>query len=119
MNVVAVRGRLSSQPVTHELQSGSVLVSLELTTRVDDAAASVPLVWFDPPSPVAVVEGDEIAAVGSVRRRFYRTGGSTQSRTEVVVALLARSNDKRAMARQRKWLSSAMGAEGVDGLRSS
>ena len=86
MNFVIVSGHLSSEPTVRDLHSGSVLVSYELTTRVDDAAVSVPLVWFDPPQRPAVGVGDEIRAVGSVRRRFYRTGGATQSRTEVVAS---------------------------------
>lgn len=119
MNVVALCGRLSSQPVVRELQSGSVVMSLELTTLVDDASISVPLAWFDPPAGADFDAGEEITAVGTVRRRFYRVGGSTQSRTEVVVSLLARTDDKRSVAKIRKRLSALMGAEAADGLRSS
>jgi single-strand DNA-binding protein len=118
MNVVAVSGHLSSEPTVRELQSGSVLMTFELTTRVDEVGVSVPLVWFDPPKKVAVAAGDEIAAVGTVRRRFYRAGGVTQSRTEVVVAHLGRQDDKRSVAAQRKWMAAAMGAEVLEGLRS-
>ena len=118
MNVVVLRGCLSSDPVARELASGSVLMSIELTTRVDEVANSVPLVWFDPPTKVALSSGDEVCLVGTVRRRFFRTGGSTQSRTEVVVALLGRATDKRSLRAQSKWIASAMGAEVLDGLRS-
>ena len=118
MNVVALTGHLSSEPTVRELPTGSLLISYELTTRVDGAGISVPLVWFDPPKQVAVGAGDEIAAVGTVRRRFYRAGGVTQSRTEVVIAHLSRADDKRALATQRKWLAGAMGTELLDGLRS-
>ena len=119
MNVVALCGRLSSQPVVRELQSGSVVMGIELTTRVDDTAISVPLAWFDPPAGVELEAGDEVTAIGTVRRRFYRSGGATQSRTEVVVSLLARNDDKRAVAKLRKRLTALMGAEATDGLRSS
>jgi len=118
MNVVAVTGHLSSEPTLRELPTGSVLINYELTTRVDGAGVSVPLVWFDPPKQVAVGVGDEIAAVGTIRRRFYRAGGVTQSRTELVVAHLGKADDKRALAAQRKWLAGAMGTELLDGLRS-
>ena len=84
MNVVALRGTLSSDPVTRTLTSGSVLVSLELTTLVDGASVSVPVAWFDPPAEVAWAAGDTLLVTGTVRRRFFRTGGLTQSRTEVV-----------------------------------
>jgi single-strand DNA-binding protein len=119
MNVVAVVGRLSSEPTIRELPTGSVLVNYEVTTPVEDGAVSVPLVWFDPPKPVALAKGDEVAAVGTVRRRFFRVGGVTQSRTEVVVSHLGRRDDKRAAAAQRKWLSAAIGAELLEALRSS
>jgi len=119
MNIVAVTGHLSSEPMVRELPTGSILISYELTTRVDGAGVSVPLVWFDPPKRVAVAAGDEIAAVGTIRRRFYRAGGITQSRTEMVVAHLGRADDKRAIAAQRKWLAGAMGTDLLDGLRSA
>ncbi len=49
MNIVVLRGRLSSAPILRPLASGSVLISLELTTPADDGAqVSVPVAWFDP-----------------------------------------------------------------------
>jgi single-strand DNA-binding protein len=119
MNCVVVSGRLSSEPTVRELQSGSVLMTLELTTRVDDTNVSVPLVWFDPPSKVAVTVGDQVAAVGTVRRRFYRAGGITQSRTEVVVAQLAHATDKRGVGALQKWLVGVLGSDTGERLRSS
>ncbi len=119
MNVVVLSGHLSSTPVVRELQSGSVLMSFELTTKVDDASVSVPLVWFDPPQNLAVDSGDEIAAVGTVRRRFYRAGGVTQSRTEVVVAHLGLLSDKKSRTARQRWLTAAMGPDAVGGLRSA
>ncbi len=118
MNVVVLCGRLSSAPVIRELESGSVLMNCELTTRVDDVANSVPLVWFDPPAAAVFEARDEVAVVGTVRRRFYRAGASTQSRTEVVVELLGKVGDKRAATARRKWISAAMGADLLNGLRS-
>jgi single-strand DNA-binding protein len=84
MNVVILRGTLSSDPVSRDLASGSVLVSLELTTTVDEAAVSVPIAWFDPSKEVTFAAGDALVVTGSVRRRFFRSEGRTQSRTEVV-----------------------------------
>lgn len=84
MNVVILRGTLSSDPVSRDLASGSVLVSLELTTTVDEAAISVPIAWFDPAKEVTFAAGDALVVTGTVRRRFFRSAGRTQSRTEVV-----------------------------------
>ena len=84
MNVVILRGILSSDPVSRDLASGSVLVSLELTTTVDETAVSVPVAWFDPAKEVTFAAGDALVVTGTVRRRFYSSEGRTQSRTEVV-----------------------------------
>ena len=43
-NVVVLRGRVSSEPRVRELPSGSAIVNLEVTTTVDDASVSVPVV---------------------------------------------------------------------------
>lgn len=84
MNIVILKGTLSSAPVIRSLPSGASLMSLELTTDVDGEVSSVPVSWFDPPAEITFAVGAPIAVMGSVRRRFFRTGGLTQSRTEVV-----------------------------------
>ena len=84
MNVVILRGRLSSVSARRTLRSGSELLSLELTTVSDAGQTSVPVAWFDPPAGSEPQIGDELVVRGTVRRRFFRTGGATQSRTEVV-----------------------------------
>jgi len=87
-NLVVLRGCLSSAPVTRTLESGSVLISLGVTTRDgDEVARSVPVSVFDPAKPdelSELVRGDEVVVAGSVSRRFFRTASGTGSRTEVV-----------------------------------
>ncbi|MFM2077429.1 MAG: hypothetical protein RJA49_1319 [Actinomycetota bacterium] len=115
MNHVLLLGRLSSAPQERALASGSVLWSLELTTDTPDGAWSVPVAWFDPPSPVAFTTGDEVMVVGSVRRRFFRGAGGTQSRTEVVaaevVAATAKRKMQRVLRREAERLGAALGGE--------
>jgi single-strand DNA-binding protein len=55
-------------------------------------------VWHGAPGKAGDYDaGDEIVVVGRVRRRFFRSGGATQSRTEVVVdALVPARQAKRA-----------------------
>lgn len=99
MNIVLLRGTLSSEPTTRDLPSGSRVVNYEVTTRSDDGpACSVPVAWFDPPaSAPGLSEGSEVVVAGQVRRRFFRTGGSTASRTEVVAtAVVPATRKKRA-----------------------
>ena len=85
-NVVVLRGALAAEPRQRELPSSSVVAQFDVTTRDEVGAQTVPVAWFDPPSWIAELEpGSELVVIGSVRRRFFRAGGSTQSRTEVVV----------------------------------
>lgn len=95
MNVVVLQGSLSSDPVARTLASGSVLVSLELTTAVDGASVSVPVAWFDPPIEVAFAAGEALVVVGTVRRRFFRSNGLTHSRTEVVATAVVPAGRRR------------------------
>jgi single-strand DNA-binding protein len=81
-NVVVLRGRIASDPTVRELPSGRCVTQIELTTTCDGAAVSVPVVLDE--RPVRCGAGDEVVVVGHVRRRFFRAGGVTQSRTEVV-----------------------------------
>jgi len=66
-------------------------VQFDVSTRLDvgekATKVSVPVSWVDPPPKglEPLEEGLEVVVVGTVRRRFFRSGGSTQSRTEVVV----------------------------------
>ncbi|HET9444238.1 MAG TPA: hypothetical protein VFO65_12990 [Acidimicrobiales bacterium] len=90
LNVVALRGRLSRPPVERVLPTtGDRVLALEVSVRRDGApkAESVPVVWFQPPKAAdGLAAGDEVVVVGHVARRFFRAGGATQSRTEVVAS---------------------------------
>jgi len=87
MNIVVLQGTLSRTPEERQLRE-SVLATYEVTTRPDEGpAATAPVVWFDPPAGAWKFEaGDEVTVVGEVRRRFFRSNGRTESRTEVVAS---------------------------------
>ncbi len=87
-NLVVLVGQLSSAPVKRTLPSGDILTQYEVRVRGEgaDPATTAPVVQFGDPPSRAANQGDEVLVVGSVRRRFYRAGGSTQSRTEVVAS---------------------------------
>ena len=86
MNIVVVKGVLSRAPEVRELPSGDRRGQFEVTVRDPERpTASVPVAWFDPPERVlALAAGAEVVVTGEVRRRFFRAGGRTASRTEVV-----------------------------------
>jgi single-strand DNA-binding protein len=86
VNVAILRGRLARPATSQLLPSGDRLVSFEVTVeRAGLRAETVPVVWFDAPASVDSLDvGEAVVVVGRVRRRFFRAGDRTQSRTEVV-----------------------------------
>lgn len=95
-NLVLVRGALSSVPVRRTLPNGSDIVQIEVTSRdADGVARSVPVIVHEPLGKddfTGWESGTEVVVVGSVVRRFFRSGGGTASRTEVVAARVVRGS---------------------------
>lgn len=108
-NLSILVGVLSRDPDLRDLPSGAQVLTLELTVRPEGVPAeSVPVAWFDaPPSAAGWGAGEELLVVGRVRRRFFRAGGSTQSRTEVVATTAVPT---RRAAAATKALRSALDA---------
>ena len=99
-NTVVVRGILSSEPIERTLGSGMNVMQWDVTTKADGVTRVVPVQWDDPPEPILDFdEGDEVVVVGEVRRRFFRAGGATMSRTEVLAHHAARPRQKVAVRR--------------------
>ncbi|MGI9120126.1 MAG: single-stranded DNA-binding protein [Acidimicrobiales bacterium] len=86
MNIAILRGRLCRPPESRLLPSGDSVVAYDVTVdRCGQRAETVPVAWFGAPASAVDLEvGEEVVVVGRVRRRFFRSGGATQSRTEVV-----------------------------------
>ena len=95
VNIAVVCGTVSSDPKVRELPSGSTVTNVEVTTHLDDGACSVPVVVFE--REVTVAAGDRVVVLGRVVRRFFRAGGVTQSRTELVAARLVRASNRRSV----------------------
>ena len=85
-NLSVVVGTLTRPPEQRSLPSGDHVHALEVTVHPNDAPAeSVPVAWPNGPArALGWPVGTELLVVGRVRRRFFRAGGVTQSRTEVV-----------------------------------
>lgn len=88
INLTVLVGTLSRPPELRSLPSGDTVLALELTVRTDGSPTeSVPVSWFDPPPGATRWEaGEQLLITGRTRRRFFRAGGTTQSRTEVVAS---------------------------------
>src|SRR4051795_7004884 len=104
-NVAVLIGRLSRPAEPRALPSGDRLVQYEVTIPSETGRAeSVPVVWIDAPASAEYYDVDEkVVVVGRVRRRFFKTAGGTQSRTEVVAdqVVLRRHAKKVATALDR------------------
>jgi hypothetical protein len=82
INIVVLVGEVTSPPVSRELPSGAVVSTFDIATVTTSGRVSVP-VSLEGETETAVV-GAEVCIVGIVRRRFFRSGASVASRTEVV-----------------------------------
>ncbi len=108
LNVCVVAGTLSSAPTKRDLPSGQHLMMFEITTRAaGQPTRSVPVAWLDGPEAACKwPAGSSVVAVGEVSRRFFRAGGATASRTEVVAAKVVRER-----GRERRRLLASLPAE--------
>lgn len=114
LNLVVLRGVLSSPPRVRELPSGSTLTSLEVTTRLPDGGLTVPVVIGDADAQVTELDaGAAVVVVGRVTRRFFQAGGVTQSRTEVVAERVVRDGRRPAVARALRRAAELLDGAGV------
>jgi hypothetical protein len=101
INIVVLVGEVTSPPVSRELPSGAVVSTFDIATVTTSGRVSVP-VSLEGETEIAVV-GAEVCIVGIVRRRFFRSGASVASRTEVVAQSVI-------PMRRRAQVRKAMGA---------
>lgn len=110
VNLAVLCGTLPKIPEPRLLADGCTVWELDLTVRQEGRpAATVPVSWRPPAGaePDRWPPGEEVVVVGSVRRRFYRAGGATVSRTDVLA-------DAVIPTRQRKRVAGLLaGAVGV------
>lgn len=103
-NLAIVRGLVSAEVTISELPSGRVVHNFEVKTTRGGERQVVPVAWHDPVRPPRLSRGDEVIVAGTVRRRWFRAGGGSQSRTEVVADNVGRVGSARA----RSTLTEAM-----------
>lgn len=101
LNLVVLEGRLARPAELRQLPSGTSLVTLEVTIRGEGKPAeTAPVACFDGPAWVSALPADAgVVVIGRVRRRFFRAGGATQSRTEVVAHQVLATTSARRVRR--------------------
>lgn len=101
-NVAVALGTISSEVQMRTLPSGTELASFSISVNhATGPTTSMTASWSTPMPAVLnrLTPGTEVLAVGRVVRRFYRAGGATQSRTELVVDRIERLSRKVACRR--------------------
>ena len=83
LNMAIAMGNLAKPAQVRALPSGLMFAYFDLQVRTaDQVLETVPVAIFDAPAQVPEwTTGQGLLAVGRVRRRFFRSGGATQSRT--------------------------------------
>ena len=104
LNTVVLVGEVTSPPVSRELADGSVVSTFDMATRGRSGRISVPVSVAGDADFAEV--GGKILVTGHVRRRFFRTGASVASRTEVVASV---ATPLRRRAQVRRALDGVMG----------
>lgn len=82
LNLAIIRGRLVAEPNLRTLPSGGLVAQFDLAT----GQGTAPVAWHDPTPAITNImrSGLSLVVVGRVHRRFFRSAGRTQARTEVV-----------------------------------
>lgn len=111
-NIVVLRGRLAASVTSRERVSGTWsegslhTVSVEPTGTVREV---VPIVWSGEPDRfVDAVADADLVVTGRVRQRFFRSGGSVVSRTEVVVDSVVSARRRAAVRRLVEGISESL-----------
>jgi hypothetical protein len=103
-NIAVINGIVHGDPTARELPGGGTVVQFDVSTRLGSDGSgptvSVPIAWNNPSAAQlgVLVSGADVTVVGSVRRRFFRVAGATQSRTEVVADVLVPTRQHKRVA---------------------
>jgi hypothetical protein len=100
-------GEVVSAAVVRDV-AGARVAELDVRARaVSGRAVAVSVVFADTDVDTVelVVPGDTVMVVGTTRRRFFRSGGATVSRTEVEATQVAINPDRR---RRRRLVDAAV-----------
>jgi hypothetical protein len=98
-NLAVLRGFVTRPPVERRLPAGTRVLQFDVSIEGHPALTSPVALHHE----VATIdEGDHVIIVGQVVRRFFRSGGSTASRTEVVATEVIKAT-KRPSTDRAMW----------------
>jgi single-strand DNA-binding protein len=92
MNLALIQGAVHGALTVREV-GGGLTVSFDVRVEADShplGVSMVPVLMVGQRAAPNLADGDAVTVVGAVRRRFFRSGGTTQSRTEVVASTAVR-----------------------------
>ena len=87
LNLAVVKGVIAREPHERVGADGVVRLSFDLRVRLapDGPSELVPVAWPERTvTSCGLAEGSTVVVLGRIRQRFFRMGGATQSRTEIV-----------------------------------
>ncbi len=92
MNLALIQGVVHGAVSVREAGAGlAASFDIRVAPSGQQVSASiVPVLMVDQRAAPNLTDGDTVTVVGAVRRRFFRSAGVTQSRTEVVATSLVR-----------------------------
>lgn len=96
MNIALIAGVLTADARMSVLPDESAVHNFELRTECGGERHVVPVAWYGAKRPPRLLAGDEVVVAGMIRRRWFRAGGGSQSRTEVVAIGVAKPGSKGA-----------------------
>lgn len=98
-NLAVLRGFVARPPVERRLPAGTRVLQFDIAIEGNPALTSPVALHHE---AATIDEGDHVIVVGQVVRRFFRTGGSTASRTEVVATEVIKAT-KRPSTDRAVW----------------
>lgn len=98
-NLAVLRGFIAKPPIARQLPAGGTVLQFDVVIEGTRSLAS-PVALHD--ATASLAEGDHVIVVGQVIRRFFRTGGITASRTEVVATSVIKAT-KRPSTERAVW----------------
>src|SRR5699024_19809 len=100
MNIAVVEGHLLDTPVRRHITGDREVVTGTIRVAHESGTDSVPFSWFDAPSSVdRLPAGAPVVAGGRIQRRFFRLGGRTESRTDLVISVFHRRTERKRLVR--------------------